>query len=196
MIPSDDHGQRLLKGIERGSVEDFGEFYDLYFTLVYRTCLHVTKNPPEAEDVCHDVFVEIWRKAGTYDANRGSVKAWLLVKARTRCLDYIRKNRRTVTREPAEYADQGQEAGDPTLSAALRRIESEALDRALNTLPDRQRVAIVASFFKGHSHREISRQMKSPLGTVKSMIRYGMNRLKDEILHSGLSGNKKGGGQS
>ncbi|GAB7386381.1 sigma-70 family RNA polymerase sigma factor [Bacillaceae bacterium] len=187
-----ERGRTLLREIAAGSADALAEFYDLFAPSVYQLCLKMTKNPAEAEDLCHDVFLEVWHTAKSYDARRGSVKAWLFVKTRSRCLDRLYASQRVIARRTVEPA-QEEEASDPTVSAVLRRLERENVRRALNILPAQQRSALVASFFHGQTHREIAQQMKRPLGSVKSLIRYGLQKLRRQIMQTGWSDAAGGG---
>lgn len=88
-----EHVARLLQQIKRGSKEAFAQFYDEYVEFVFRIALNTIDDRQEAEDVCHDVFLEVYQKPESYDPARGSVAAWLAVKTRSRCLDRLRKKK-------------------------------------------------------------------------------------------------------
>jgi RNA polymerase sigma-70 factor (ECF subfamily) len=184
MHGSDCEPRRLIEAIAEGSVEAFETIYDEYAPAVYRVCLHLLKNTAEAEDVCHDVFLEAWQKIDTYDASRGSIQAWLLVKARSRCLDYIRKQQRVLVSDEAA-AGEAVSQEDMTSRAVFKRLDWQMVRKALDTLPEQQKLAVVASFLKGRSHQEIAREMARPLGSVKSMIRYGMRKLRRQAVRNG-----------
>jgi RNA polymerase sigma-70 factor (ECF subfamily) len=134
----------------------------------------------EAEDVLAEVYTQVWRRAGLYDPERGSAGLWLYTITRSRAIDRLR-SRGVHGEERLEELDE-LIAGDPTPREAAETQERAArIRRALLSLPDEQRRAVVASFFLGQTHTEIARRSGEPLGTVKSRIRAGLVRLRDAL---------------
>lgn len=170
-----------LAEIAEGSVSAFGRFYDAYAPMVYRIALQMTKDALEAEDLCQEVFLEVMDKADQYDPGRGSVEAWLAVRTRSRAVDRLRKRRRAVETEWSEELLQearGAEDQETVELSVLRRLEAEQVKRALHALPPLQRMAVYGCYVEQLSHREMSELMKRPLGTVKSLIRYGLKNVR------------------
>ncbi|WP_055107166.1 RNA polymerase sigma factor [Paenibacillus ihumii] len=185
-----------LAEIAEGSVTAFGRFYDAYAPMVYRLAEQYMKNAAEAEDVCHDVFMEIMDKAGSYNPARGSVEAWLAVRTRSRALDRLRKQQRwsvaeewSMDQEADILWSRGMESAE---YEALRKWEQEQLKQAMQAIPPMQRMALHGSYIEQLSHREIAEHMKRPVGTVKSLIRYGIRNLRRRLDEMNLG--KLGGG--
>ncbi|WP_019636830.1 RNA polymerase sigma factor [Paenibacillus fonticola] len=174
-----------LAEIAEGSAAAFGRFYDAYAPMVYRLAEHCMQDANEAEDVCHDVFMEIMEKAGSYDPARGSVEAWLAVRTRSRAMDRLRKHQRLSVAEEWELDQEtdilwsrGMESAE---LEALRKWEKEQLKQAMLAIPPLQRMALHGSYAEELSHREIAELMKRPVGTVKSLIRYGIRNLRRRL---------------
>lgn len=170
-----------LAEIAEGSVSAFGRFYDAYASMVYRIALQMTKDATEAEDLCQEVFLEVMDKADQYDPGRGSVEAWLAVRTRSRAVDRLRKRRRAAETEWSEELLQevrGAEDQETVELSVLRRLEVEQVKRALHALPPLQRMAVYGCYVEQLSHREMAELMKRPLGTVKSLIRYGLRNVR------------------
>jgi RNA polymerase sigma-70 factor (ECF subfamily) len=162
-----------------------GDLYDRYGKMVYALALAILREPADAEEVVVDAFGQAWRQAGSFDATRGSVGAWLATIARSRALDTVRaRGRRVRAHERAALlSDEGLAApitaagDDPARGVEL--IEARRLvSQALAALPGPQRTAIELAYFEGLSQREIAERLAEPLGTVKTRIRSGMEKLR------------------
>jgi RNA polymerase sigma-70 factor (ECF subfamily) len=161
-----------------------GDLYDRYGKMVYALALAIVREPADAEEVVVDAFGQAWRQAGSFDATRGSVGAWLATIARSRALDTLRaRGRRVRAHERAALlSDEGlaapiTAAGDPAHS--VERTEARRLvSQALAALPGPQRAAIELAYFEGLSQSEIAERLAEPLGTVKTRIRSGMEKLR------------------
>lgn len=189
-----DHSALWLEEIAAGSAAAFRRFYDAYARLVYRLALQMTKDPAEAEDVCQDIFMEVLHKADQYDPARGSVEAWLAVRTRCRAMDRLRKRQRIAAAEwngealPEMVWSEEQESVE---LAALRRVELEQVKEALQGIPPLQRMAVYGSYVEQRSHREMAELLNRPVGTVKSLIRYGILNVRRRL--DAMNG-KEGGG--
>lgn len=165
-------------------IRDFGRFYDRYAEMVYRIALQLTGDPMEAEDVCHDVFIEVMNKWDQFDPERGSVEAWLAVRAKSRSIDRIRRRRRVMLESLDAAEVRSAEAGLSVESAVVQRWERHALKEAILRIPEAQRKAIVGAYFNDRTHSELARDMGRPLGTVKSLIRSGLRSMR-KLMSSG-----------
>lgn len=186
-LPGDtERAAGLLHELKQGSMEAFDLFYEKYASLVYHIALKMTKEQMEAEDICHDVFLEVFRKIDEFDPSRGSVESWLAVKTRSRTLDWLRKKRRMVC-EQLETSRIGQPDGtaDPIGESVLRHMEKEQLRAALERIPSSQRTALYGKYFESKTQKELSEKLNYPLGTVKSLIRYGINNLRKQFNQLG-----------
>jgi len=165
-------------------IRDFGRFYDRHSEMVYRIALQLTGDPMEAEDVCHDVFIEVMNKWDQFDPERGSVEAWLAVRAKSRSIDRIRRRRRVALESLDAAAARSAEAGLSVETAVVQRWERHALQEAMLRIPEAQRRAIVGAYFDDRTHTELARDLGRPLGTVKSLIRSGLRSMR-KMMTSG-----------
>lgn len=192
-----DENQRsiqLLKNIALGSRHSFDLFYEEYVDFVFQIALPIVGDYKEAEDVTHDVFLEVFEKARQYNPKKGSIKAWLAVKTKSRSIDRLRKKKPLLVNKLEGLFEKEDKGADIFV---LNEIEHSIIQEALNELPEEQREAIIRSYFNGESHREIAEKMKKPLGSVKSLIRYGINNLRKQktLVHwaeSSGGGDKNG----
>ena len=176
---------QLVSRMAAGEDAALGDLYDRYGKMVYALALAIVREPADAEEVVVDAFGQAWRQAASFDPSRGSVGAWLATIARSRALDTIRaRGRRVRAHERAALlSDEGLAApitaagSDP--ARGVERSEARRLvSQALAALPGPQRAAIELAYFEGLSQSEIAERLAEPLGTVKTRIRTGMERLR------------------
>ncbi|WP_236838695.1 sigma-70 family RNA polymerase sigma factor [Caldalkalibacillus salinus] len=172
-------GEALLAQVKAGSTDAFEHFYDLYVRYVFGIAMKMLKNKSDAEDLCHDVFLEIYRNPHSFDPQRGSIEAWIAVKTRSRCLDRLRRSKRMLVKEDVEE-DLQKASTDHHLveEQVITHSEHEEVRQALSALPEAQKAAIYGHYFEGHSHRELEHKLKRPLGTIKSLVRYGIQNMR------------------
>ncbi len=165
-----------------GDHDALGEIYDRHGRLIYSLALRIVRDPSDAEDVVQDVFTQAWRQARRYDAARGTALGWLLTLTRSRSIDRIRsrKVRPEVTKDEAVLGEiaEGAAPADEQLAWARRAAEIRTAIDGLSVL---QRVAIELAFYEGFTHAEIAERLELPLGTVKTRIRQGLLRLRDQL---------------
>ena len=168
----------LVSAMARGDSEALGVLFDRYSGLLLGLAMKMLGRAEEAEELVHDVFVEAWRKASSFDPRRGSVRAWLVTRTRSRALDRIRAPKRSRTTQVGEppYDEPDRQALDPSEGVDRRRVKE-----ALAHLPEPQRRVIALSYFKGLSSSEISRELGIPVGTVKSRIASGLRSLRTQL---------------
>ncbi|MCH8813512.1 MAG: sigma-70 family RNA polymerase sigma factor [Chloroflexi bacterium] len=174
--------QALMERLTLRDLTAFRTLYNRYSSLVYSASLRVLRDASLAEDVVQEIFLRIWRKPESYVATRGKFATWLTSVTRNRAVDAIRsRNRRyrheTASPEEQEWDVPGDERDDPALTAEMsdqRRI----ILTALSGLPAEQRRVIELAYFGGLTQQEISDKLDQPLGTVKTRIRLGMQKLK------------------
>lgn len=167
----------LLKLISKGSQTAFNEFYNTYISFVLQIATQIICDKSEAEDITHEVFIEVYEKPQQYNPERGSVKAWLAVKTRSRCIDRLRKKQPLLINK-LELLDS--EDTVKTEFAVLLRIEQELILKALQQLPKKQRDVIYGAYFEEKTQRELAETLDHPLGTIKSLVRYGLNNMKKQ----------------
>lgn len=182
----------LFLRMAQGSKQAFSEFYDAYADLVLRVSLNMMRDPLEAEDVCHDVFLEVYQKPDSYDPGRGSVEAWLAVKTRSRCLDRLRK-KRPLSIANLERVISKQEQSPSAEELVMKRSEQEIIGKAMRDLPHEQSDVLQRAYYHERTHRELSAELQLPLGTIKSRIRYGLHNLKKQLSILGWAHSGQGG---
>ena len=170
--------QRLLHKDKRA----FEAIFDRYGDLVYSTSLRVLRDAHLAQDVSQEIFVRLWRKPESYVAERGRFLTWLISVTRNRAVDEIRSRGRRLRHETASPEEQEREfpageANDPALNAQLAD-QARTVRAALTELPPEQRQVIELAYFGGLTQQEISDRLDQPLGTVKTRIRLGMQKLR------------------
>lgn len=176
----------LVQGLSRGEESSFARLYDLHSPFVYALLLRMLSEAAAAEEVLQEVFWKLWTQPERFDAGRGSLRVFLLQQAKSRALDLLRRNRRRGELWRNGVADLGDslhvvdEKTNPLL-AAVSHEDQRRVKEALATLPLSQRRALVLSYFQGLSHREIAEHLGEPLGTVKTRIRIGLQRMKSNL---------------
>lgn len=169
----------LLARIAEGDREAFSELYDRYGGRVFGLASAMLRNEAEAEDVLQETFWQVWSRAAQFDAGRGSPLAWLILIARSRCLDHLRRDDKRRATTPLEFDEP---ASHNDLGDALDRDETTSrARRAIAGLPEDQRIAIQLAFFGGLTHQEISELHNTALGTVKTRIRLGMRKIRELV---------------
>jgi RNA polymerase sigma-70 factor (ECF subfamily) len=172
----------LVHRLLQKDVSAFEQLYDRHSRAIYSLVLRILQQAGTAEEVVQDVFLQLWRNAAQYDVSRGPFVPWLFTLARNRALDALRlKSERQRRRE-----DQTEEL-PPIISVPQYEQQFDEMRRAekvrtlMASLTPQQKKAIELAYFEGLSHSEIAAALKEPLGTVKSWIRNGLLRLKEEL---------------
>lgn len=165
-----------------GDQSSLAALYDESSRLVYSMVLRIVRKAEDAEEVTLDVFTQAWRSAASYDASRGSVAAWLVTLARSRAIDRLRAR---ASRE--EYERPLPDLFDLPTAQPTPERETEAAQRrqrvvaALSTLSPEERELVQLAFFAGLTHSELAAHLRKPLGTVKTRIRAGMMKLREQL---------------
>jgi len=170
----------LLRRIAAGSDQALGTLYDRYSGLVWGLLRRMLGESGEAEEVLQEAFLQVWRDAQRYNPERATPRGWLLLIARSRALDRLRKRSAIQRREEAIAREAAGKSVAPLGSRRLEHVESrQRISSALDRLPREQRRVIELSFFHGLSQTEIAAHLGAPLGTVKSRALLGMKRLRE-----------------
>ncbi len=171
----------VVRQVAGGDESALVVLYDRWAQPVYSVVAHLLNDADGAEDVVEETFWQIWQRASSYDASRGTVRTWILTIARSRALDRLRSRKRNrediapdlaVIRDPAPDPSQDVEAGEQ------RRL----VFAALQELPEDQRRALELAYYRGLSQSEIAEFLGEPLGTIKTRTRLGMQKLRDRLL--------------
>ena len=167
--------------IQRAAAQDreaFSQLYDRFSSLVFSLAMRMLRAQSDAEDLLQEVFMQVWRQAGSYSQERGSPEAWIINIARSRAIDKLRAIRRRdksfiLTDDPAAA-----ESPDNVESAVGESEAKLAMNSALANLTEAQRRVLELAYFSGLSQTEIAERLAEPLGTVKTWVRRGLERLK------------------
>jgi len=172
----------LLNRAGRGDESAFAELYDTLAPLLYGIVLRVVRDPAQSEEVTQEAFVELWRLAPRYDSSRGTVRAWATTVAHRRAIDRVRSEQASRHRSDRQVAQRDVEQHAPDVGErVVAGMEATRVRKALERLTAIQRRAIELAYFGGHSYREVAMLMDVPEGTIKTRIRDGMIRLRDEL---------------
>ena len=166
----------VLRSVAAGDKQALGVLYDRHSGVMLALGLRILGVRREAEDLLHDVFLEAWRHAGDYDPKRGSVKTWLLLRMRSRCLDRVRSHGfsrvESLDHEPVRQG---------AVERTERRMDGARARALLETLPPAQREVLELGYFEGLSFSEIATALNIPIGTVKSRVSAAMNKLREDL---------------
>lgn len=183
---------QVLAAVARGEHLALRVLYDRFAGAVFALALRMVADREIAEEVTQEVFLRIWRHAGTYDPARGRVPTWILGLTHHLSIDQIR--RRKVQAQPMPVTEDGEplavQVADPAVDVerevwgAERR---EVLTAALDSLPAPQREVIEQAYYRGLTQVEIAQRIGIPLGTVKTRLRLGLRKLRDILQSQGLS---------
>jgi RNA polymerase sigma-70 factor, ECF subfamily len=169
----------LIERCARGDGRAFETLYGRVASRLLGCLLRILRDRDRAEEALQDVFVQIWQRARQYDASRGEPLTWLISMARYRAIDLVRAKRPVRAFEEGELESlAGPQSADPADGLALAHSAS-LLDRCLGRLTAEQRRCLELAFCNGLSHDEVAASVNSPLGTVKSWIRRGLQSLRE-----------------
>lgn len=175
-----DSAERLIARVAAGDQRAFAGLYDVLAPLVFGVARRVIRDPAQAEEVTQEVFIEVWRSAAMFDPERASVRTWAATIAHRRSVDRVRseqseRDRRTqlATRD----VDPSPAVGDVIIERADQRTAAEALSK----LSGVQREALVLAYYEGLTQQEIAERLDVPLGTVKTRVRDGLERLRQRM---------------
>lgn len=174
----------LIAQIARSNRAAFDQLYERYHRMVFGIALAILGERPTAEEVTLDVFMRVWQKAGTYRADRAKVSTWLIALTRHHAIDILRRQRVRFNHDHWNgYESSGPDA--PVTNDLEDQVESSLAGKRIRAafaqLPAEQRQALVMAYFKGFTHTEIAEALKEPLGTVKTRIRLGMQKLRQML---------------
>jgi RNA polymerase sigma-70 factor (ECF subfamily) len=168
--------ESLLVRVRARDHQSMTDLFDRYGSMVYSVALRVLKDPGHAEDVMQDVFFNLWENPKAFIAGRGSLGAWLLVVARNRAIDALRRRR------PSDPVDEVVLPARTNLASEVERNTiMEKVRVVMSGLPSDQQRSLQLAFFEGLSHSEIAAQTGDPLGTVKTRIRTALISVRKAI---------------
>jgi RNA polymerase sigma-70 factor (ECF subfamily) len=170
----------LLWEAGRGDQAAFADLYDALAPLVHGIVLRVLRDPAQSEEVTQEAFLELWRLAPRYDALRGSVRSWAATLAHRRAVDRVRSEQAGRVRVEREAQTRPIQQSD-VAEQVVATMDGVRVRKALERLTEIQRQAVELAYFGGHSYREVGLLLDVAEGTIKTRIRDGMIRLRDEL---------------
>jgi len=171
----------LLVRVATGDQRAFADLYDLLSSRVFGLILRVLVNRSQSEEVLQEVFLEVWQSAGRFAPNKGQGRTWVLTIAHRRAVDRVRASQSSSDRDVRVGVRDLGVAHDSVAEQVELSIEGGKVVRALATLPEPQREALVLSYYGGYSQSEIAVLIGAPLGTIKTRMRDGLSRLRSEM---------------
>lgn len=171
----------LIQRMASKDASALDSFYARYNRLAFSLVFRIVGNRPDAEDVLADVFWQVWLQSSRYDSSRGKPVAWLLTIARSRAIDSLRSSSRQHMKTENFDSQRDPSPGTPEPDLFVMADTRKAVQDALQTLPEQQRIPLEMAYFQGMSHTEIAAALGQPLGTVKDRIRTGMTHLRKRL---------------
>lgn len=177
----------LVRAMASGDERAATTLYDRHGALLYGLTLRIAREPADAEEAVIETMAQAWRDATRFDETKASVIAWLTMMARSRALDAVRarQRREKITEQAGNEPQQPVAMSQEGTSADVQLEQSEragAVVAALAALPVAQREVIELAFFEGLTHPEVASRLREPLGTVKTRIRLGMQKLRETLI--------------
>lgn len=173
--------EELLGRVARGDQAAFGELYDQIAPRVLGLVKRLLVDHAQSEEVTQEIFLEIWQTASRYEAGRGGASTWILTMAHRRAVDRIRASQAGRDRDTKIGIRDLAVEYDRVSETVEGRIEHERVKNAMSRLTELQRQAVSLAYYGGYSHSEVAELLHIPLGTVKTRLRDGMIRLRDEL---------------
>lgn len=171
----------LLERVALGDQAAFSQLYDLMAPRVLGLVRRVLKDHSQSEEVAQEVFLEVWQTATRFDPNKGGAATWILTMAHRRAVDRVRASQSSRDRDSKVGIRDYNPAYDSVAETVEVTVEHERVARALERLTELQRQAVTLAYYGGYSHSEVATMLKVPIGTVKTRLRDGMIRLRDEL---------------
>lgn len=164
--------------------DSLADLYDGFAGAMFSLALEILADRWEAEEVVQDVFAYVWKKPESYSPEKGKFSSWLMVITRNRSIDRMRSRKRKVVHgEPIEALSNRQDySSEDGAEHAVRSDERSSIQDAFGQLPADQREVLELAYFRGLNHQEISEKLNLSLGTVKSRIRLGMEKLRRALV--------------
>jgi RNA polymerase sigma-70 factor (ECF subfamily) len=168
----------LIGAVALGDQGAYRRLYDATAPKLFAIALRILREESRAEDVLQDSFVNVWNGAASYNASLSAPMTWMVTIVRNRSLDYIRRaDPRTIELDEELEARLESEVPTPP-DLAMRNQDATDLQRCLNRLDAGQRQAIAFAYFQGLTHSELAATLRIPIGTVKTWIRRGLQKMR------------------
>jgi RNA polymerase sigma-70 factor (ECF subfamily) len=182
--------EALVALVARGDEDALAELYDRVGRVAYGLALRVLRDERHAEDAVQEAFLQVWRSAATFRAERAKASTWILTLVHRRAVDLVRREERRQA-DPLTDDSAAGVGREETDEAAWLRFERERVQAALKQLPDVQREALELAYYGGFSQSELAERLGVPLGTIKSRMFAGLARLRELLDDSTQEGSWK-----
>ncbi|MFM7680145.1 MAG: RNA polymerase sigma factor [Roseiflexaceae bacterium] len=187
---TDADDQLVIIAVAQGDSQALEVLYDRYSAVVYRLAFRMLKNREQSEEIVQEVFWRVWRRSASFERERGRVAQWIFGIAHNLCIDELRRMRA----RPNPVYDNDENPIIPQLvddhvdvpATAWANEQRRVIISALASLPTAQRQAIELAYFNGLSHQEIAEHLDRPLGTIKTRVRLGLQKLGTLLAFSGM----------
>jgi RNA polymerase sigma-70 factor, ECF subfamily len=178
----------LLTLIERGDADAFEVIYERHSRVAFSLAFRLLGDRPSAEDLVQDAFLAVWRGAGSYSSTRGSVRNWLLSILHNRGVDRLRTLAAMTRRQEALEQAELRRPDEPDAAAlGIGQALAGSVREELSSLPGEQFEVLKLAYYGGFTHQEIAEMLELPLGTVKSRMRLGLDRLRRGLGEAGVA---------
>ena len=179
--------EELISLVENDDAEAFAVLYDRHSRSAYSLAYRMMGQRQAAEDLIQEVFLRVWRSTGSYRAERGSVRTWILSIVHHRGVDLLRSS--ASRRRTQDKVEASAEMAQPSeaFSETWRNAQRDEVRQALETLPSEQLKVLELAYFSGYTHVEIAELLDLPLGTVKGRMRLGLNKIKNYFDSRGMA---------
>jgi RNA polymerase sigma-70 factor (ECF subfamily) len=167
----------LVRSVARGDSTAFGQLYDALGASVFGVARRVVRDPSRAEDVTQEVFLDVWRKAPSFDLARGSAKTWIMTNAHRRAVDAVRRNE--TQKRYDGHATLDEVSHDEPADSVVEQEEHAEVRGCLETLTELQLESVRLAYFNGYTYNEVATLLDKPLPTIKTRMRDGLIRLRD-----------------
>jgi RNA polymerase sigma-70 factor, ECF subfamily len=169
----------LISLVEASDAEAFATLYDRHSRAAFSLSYRMMGDRQAAEDLAQDAFLKVWRSAGSYRAERGSVRTWILSIVHNRGIDQLRSQASRRRTQDKVEATAPRSQPSEAFAETWRNSQRDQVREALDTLPADQLKILELAYFSGYTHVEISDLLSLPLGTVKGRMRLGLKKIRD-----------------
>lgn len=178
---STESADSLLARTALGDQAAFALLYDLMAPRVFGLVRRVLRDPAQSEEVTQEIFLEVWQSATRFDTTRGTAVTWIMTMTHRRAVDRVRAAQSSRVRDTKVGIRDYAPPFDDVAESVEVTLEHERVMRAMSRLTDLQRQAVTLAYFGGFTHAEVAAMLHIPVGTIKTRLRDGMIRLRDEL---------------
>ena len=178
---AEDLAGALLVRVATGDQSAFAALYDMPSARAFGLILRVLVNRSQSEEVLQEVFLEVWQSAARFAPNKGQGRTWIFTIAHRRAVDRVRASQASSDRDVRVGSRDIDIAHDSVAEQVELGIAATSVTAALGTLPEAQRETLVLAYYGGYSQSEIAVLVGAPLGTIKTRMRDGLTRLRNEM---------------